>query len=125
MDPPDGLSGIAKVGLVLRAIGTTDATGATTSAVRRATLLPRPTVHRLLTELAEQGFVDRDADAGRWHIGPELFLLGSVAAAHYDVSTHTRDALADLAEQTGESAYYSALRGRETVCLAACEGSFP
>jgi DNA-binding IclR family transcriptional regulator len=48
-----------------------------------------------------------------------------VAAARYDVSTHARDALADLAEQTGESAYYSALRGRETVCLAECEGSFP
>lgn len=117
-----GSSVVAKVGLVLRALG---ASGASTSAVARGTGLARPTAHRLLTDLAEQGFVDRDVDSGRWHLGPELFLLGAAAAPRYDVSAHARDVLADLAEQTGESAYLSALRGRETVCLAECEGSFP
>ncbi len=125
MDVPAGLSVIAKVGLVLRTVGAAAATGATTSAVARATGLPRPTAHRLLTDLTEQGFVDRDRDTGRWQLGPELFLLGSLAAARYDVTDQARDILTDLAEQTGESAYLSALRGRETVCVAECEGSFP
>ncbi|GEL22197.1 putative IclR-family regulatory protein [Pseudonocardia sulfidoxydans NBRC 16205] len=125
MQPSLGTSVIAKVGLVLRTVGTTDTAGATTSAVARGTGLPRPTTHRLLTDLADQGFVDRNTDTGRWHLGPELYLLGTVAAARYDVSGHVRDVLADLAEQTGESAYFSVLRGRETVCLAECEGSFP
>ncbi|SDG85795.1 transcriptional regulator, IclR family [Pseudonocardia oroxyli] len=122
MSHPSGASVVAKVGLVLRALGTA---GASTSAVARGTRLPRPTAHRLLTDLADQGFVDRDGVTGRWHLGPELFLLGAAAAPRYDVSPHARDVLADLAEQTGESAYFSVLRGRETVCLAECEGSFP
>ena len=119
MQAPLGTSVIAKVGLVLRTLGTTDTAGATTSAGARDTGLPRPTAHRPLTDLADHGFV------GRWHLGPELYLLGTVAAARYDVTGHVRDVLADLAEQTGESAYFSVLRGRETVCLAECEGSFP
>ncbi|GAA1826408.1 IclR family transcriptional regulator [Pseudonocardia ailaonensis] len=118
-----GISVVAKVGLVLRTVGAAAAAGTTTSAVARDTGLPRPTAHRLLTDLAAQGFVDRDR--GRWQLGPELFLLGAVAAARYDVTDQARDIVADLAEQTGESAFLSALRGRETVCLAGCEGSFP
>jgi DNA-binding IclR family transcriptional regulator len=120
-----GTSVVSKVGSVLRAVGAAAGAGLTTSAVARETGLSRPTAHRLLSELAEQGFVDRDRDGGRWRLGPELFLLGAVAAARYDVTSRARDILADLAEQTGESAYLSALRGRETVCLAECEGSFP
>jgi len=124
-DAPGGLSVVTKIGLVLRTVGSADAEGLTTSAIARLTGLPRPTAHRLLTDLAEQGFVDRDRDTARWQLGPELFLLGALAAARYDVTDQARDILADLAEQTGESAYLSALRGRETVCLAECEGSFP
>lgn len=120
-----GVSVVAKVGLVLRLLGSADVAGATTSAIAREAGLPRPTAHRLLTDLAEQGFVDRSQDTGRWQLGPELFLLGAVAAARYDVTDQARDVLTDLAEQTGESAYLSAVRARETVCLAECEGSFP
>ncbi|GAA4549678.1 IclR family transcriptional regulator [Pseudonocardia xishanensis] len=116
---------VAKIGAVLRALSTTDGDGATTSAVARRAGLTRPTAHRLLTDLADEGLVDRDDRTGRWQLGPELFLLGSVAAARYDVTDHAHDILADLAEQTGESAYLSALRGRETVCLSEVEGSFP
>ena len=119
------MSVVAKVGLALRALGAAGGDGVSTSAVARATGLTRPTAHRLLTDLAEQGFVDRDAHSGRWQLGPELYLLGSVAAARYDVTDHARDLLADLAEQTGESVFLSAVRGRETVCVAAVEGSFP
>lgn len=91
------MSVVAKVGLVLRTLGGADAEGVTTSAVARDTGLPRPTVHRLLTDLTEQGFVDRNRDTGRWQLGPELFLLGALAAARYDVTDQARDILADLA----------------------------
>ncbi|MFC4950059.1 helix-turn-helix domain-containing protein [Pseudonocardia sp. GCM10023141] len=53
-----------KVGLVLRAIGIIVAAGSTTSMVARSTLLPRPTAHRLLSDLAEHGFVAQP-DTGR------------------------------------------------------------
>jgi DNA-binding IclR family transcriptional regulator len=120
-----GLPVIAKAGLLLRALGAAGDGGATTTVAARDAGLTRPTAHRLLAELAEQGFVDRDPTGRRWLLGPELYLLGVVAASRYDVTDHARDVLADLAEQTGESAYLSAARGRETVCLTEVEGSFP
>jgi len=115
---------IEKAGLLLGSLGAA-AGGRTTSALARDTGLTRPTAHRLLAELAEQGFVDRDSETGHWLLGPELYLLGAVAAARYDITDHARDILADLAQLTGESAFLSASRGRETVCLAEVEGSFP
>ncbi|PWK48295.1 IclR family transcriptional regulator [Actinoplanes xinjiangensis] len=110
---------------VLRRVGSGAADGVTTAEVAAATGLPRSTAQRVLAALAEEGFVDRDARRGRWYLGPELFLLGSVAAERYDVTSTARDILRSLAATTGESAFFSARRGDETVCLAGAEGSFP
>ncbi|MBB4751002.1 hypothetical protein [Actinoplanes lobatus] len=41
------------------------------------------------------------------------------------MTSTAREVLRSLAERTGESAFFSARRGGETVCLAEVEGSFP
>jgi DNA-binding IclR family transcriptional regulator len=116
---------VARMAAVLRRVGSGAADGVTTAEVAAATGLPRSTAQRVLAALAEEGFVDRDTRRGRWYLGPELFLLGSVAAERYDVTSTARDILRSLAVKTGESAFFSARRGDETVCLAGAEGSFP
>ena len=116
---------VARVAAVLRRVGSSASEGVTTAQVASATGLPRSTAQRVLAALAEEGFVDRDARRGRWYLGPELFLLGAVAAERYDVTSTARDILRSLAEKTGESAFFSARRGDEAVCLAGVEGSFP
>ncbi len=120
-----GLQVVEKVGSLLRALGSAGEAGAGTSAVARETGIPRPTAHRLLTSLTGQGLVDRDTRTGRWHLGPELYLLGDVAGSRYDVTEQARDIVADLAAESGESAFLSAARGTESVCLLEVEGSFP
>lgn len=116
---------VSRVGAVLRRVGSSASEGVTTAEVAAATGLPRSTAQRVLAALAEEGFVDRDARRGRWFPGPEMFLLGSVAAERYDVTAIARDVLRACAEKSGESAFFSARRGEETVCLAEVEGSFP
>ncbi|MEU4561092.1 IclR family transcriptional regulator [Actinoplanes sp. NPDC023936] len=116
---------VSRMAAVMRRVGSSASEGVTTAEVAAATGLPRSTAQRVLAALAEEGFVDRDARRGRWYLGPELFLLGSVAAERYDVTSTARDVLRSLAEKTGESAFFSARRGTETVCLAGVEGSFP
>lgn len=110
---------------MLRALSATQVGGASTSDIARATALARPTVHRLLTALANEGYVDRERRSGRWHLGPELYLLGEVAAQRYDVTAQARTTVHRLAAATGESAFFSARRGDETVCLLREDGSFP
>ncbi len=122
MDTPNDVVG--RAGAVLRAVSTHEPTGATTSAVGRATDLPRPTVHRLLTALLGQGLVDR-SPAGRWLLGPDLYLLGTTAAQRYDVTTLAQPVVRRLSLATGESAFYSTRRGDESVCLLREDGSFP
>lgn len=115
---------IGRVGAVLRAVSAHEPGGTTTSAVGRAAGLARPTAHRLLTSLLAEGLVDRD-DGGRWVLGPELYLLGSAASARYDVTSVAQPVVRRLSVATGESAFFSARRGDETVCLVREDGSFP
>ena len=51
--------------------------------------------------------------------------MGSIAAERYDIAELAREHVRELARLTGESAFLSARRGDETVCLLREEGSFP
>ncbi|MFD2473407.1 IclR family transcriptional regulator [Amycolatopsis silviterrae] len=120
--PPDHVVG--RVSAVLRALSTYR-DGASTSQLARQCALARPTVHRLLASLAAEGYVDRDRQSARWYLGPELYLLGEAAAPRYDVTQQARASVHRLAAATGESAFFSARRGNETVCLLREDGDFP
>ncbi|KQZ75931.1 IclR family transcriptional regulator [Nocardioides sp. Root151] len=115
---------VARIGRVLRAVSQHEPDGVTTTAAGVAADLARPTAHRLLVALQQEGLVDR-TPAGLWQLGPETFLLGSAAAARYDVSHLAGASLRRLSEATGESAFFSARRGDETICLVREDGSFP
>jgi DNA-binding IclR family transcriptional regulator len=120
-----GTAVVSRAAALLRALGDSDAAGATTSSLARTVDLPRATTHRLLTSLSEEGLVDRTPATGHWVLGPELYVLGSVAAQRYDLASRAGDILGGLARSTGESAFLSARRGDETVVLSAVEGTFP
>lgn len=122
MEPVDV---VGRVGTVLRALARHEPGGATTSTLARSTGLARPTVHRLLTSLARESLADRDPETGRWLLGPELHFLGTSAARRYDVAETAHPVVRRLAQQTAESAFFSARRGEETICLIREDGSFP
>jgi DNA-binding IclR family transcriptional regulator len=125
VDQSHGSQVVSRAAALLRALGACAPAGASTTDLGRVSGLARPTAHRLLTSLAAEGLVDRDAGTGQWLLGPELYLLGAGAAARYDVTDQARGMINQLARETGESAFLSARRGDETVCIMAEEGSFP
>jgi DNA-binding IclR family transcriptional regulator len=124
-DSVPGTQAVRRAATLLRLVSSGGANGVAVAALVRDTGLTRPTVHRLLSALRNEGLVDRDEATGCWLPGPELFLMGSVAAARYDVTSVARDIVRSLAVRTEESAFLSARRGDETVCLISEEGSFP
>jgi DNA-binding IclR family transcriptional regulator len=79
----------------------------------------------LLSTLRDEGLVERDPADGGWHLGPECFLLGAAAVNRHDLTPVARQSVARLARETGESAFFSARRGDETVCVLREDGSFP
>ncbi|OBA53241.1 IclR family transcriptional regulator [Nocardia sp. 852002-51101_SCH5132738] len=116
---------IERAARLLRSISAREAGELSTTDLANATGLARPTAHRLLMSLAAEGLVDRDAKTGQWSLGPELYLLGAAAANRYDVTEQARDIIDQVSRLTGESAFLSARRGDETVCVSSREGSFP
>ncbi|MBD8605411.1 IclR family transcriptional regulator [Aeromicrobium sp. CFBP 8757] len=125
VSPSKGPDVISRVGVLLRAVGAAEPDGASTTELARAGDLTRPTTHRVLSSLLREGLIDRDEQTGVWHLGPELYLLGASAAARYDISHHARVVISELARESGESAFLTARRGWETVCLLREDGSFP
>ena len=116
---------VARIARILRELGTGGGEGMRTSDVALAAGLTRPTAYRLLRSLAAEGFVDLDPGTSRWLLGPELFVMGTIAAGRYDVTASAAPFVQRLAALTGESAFLSVRRGDETVCLLREEGSFP
>lgn len=119
-----GNSVVSRAAAMLRALSDSAGGGATTTDLARAVALPRATAHRLLASLSDEGLVDRTPE-GLWVLGPELYILGSIAAQRYDIASMADDILHELARSTGESTFLSARRGDETVVLASAEGTFP
>lgn len=122
--PVQGAQVVSRVALLLRIVGRKPEGCALAELVRESGLT-RPTAHRLLTSLAAEGLLDQDPISGTWVLGPEILLLGSVASARFPLEDIARPSLRRLAEETGESAFFSIRRGAETVCLLREEGSFP
>ncbi|WP_106814202.1 IclR family transcriptional regulator [Microbacterium timonense] len=120
-----GAQSIARAAHLLRLVTAGGEAGMPVADLARRADLTRPTTHRLLTALREEGLVDQDEHTGRWMPGPELYLMGSVAASRYDITAIARDIVRSLAVRTEESAFLSVRRGDETVCLLREEGSFP
>lgn len=110
---------------VLRLLSTSMPTGLSTVEVASGSGLTRPTAHRILATLTAEGFVDKHPLTGNWLLGPEIYVMGAVAAERYDITSIAADQVASLANLTGESAFLSARRGNESVCLTRVDGSFP
>lgn len=120
-----GAQAVARAAKLLRLVTASGEDGATVQSLAQSADLSRSTAHRLLSALRVEGLVDRDEETARWMPGPELFLMGSVAAARYDVTALASDIVRSLAVKTEESAFLSVRRADETVCLLREEGSFP
>ncbi|MGF6821338.1 DNA-binding IclR family transcriptional regulator [Microbacterium sp. ZKA21] len=120
-----GAQAVARAARLLRLVTSGGADGVSLHELARSAELSRSTAHRLLSALRAEGLVDRDDDTARWMPGPELFLMGTVAAARYDITALARDIVRSLAVKTEESAFLSVRRADETVCLLREEGAFP
>ena len=125
VDKPQGTQVITRVAQILRELGAGGTAGLRATTLAHSLGLTRPTVHRLLRSLKTEGLVDQDAETLRWMLGPELFVLGAIAAERFDVTAIAAPIVQRLAALTGESAFLSVRRGNETVCLVREEGSFP
>ena len=81
--------------------GDEDELGITTLAGRLR--LAKSTVHRLAATLTSAGFLEQNAETGRYRLGVALFELGALVRRRMDVANEARPKLRELLDKTGET----------------------
>lgn len=95
--------------------------GVTLTEIARATRLAPSTVHRLLTTLQQDRFIQFKADGARWVVGVGAFTVGSAFLGVRDIARGARPLLRRLMEQSGETANLAILSDDMAVYLEQVE----
>lgn len=87
--------------------------------------LTRPTVHRMIQALEQEGFVFQDKSTGFYQLGPELFLMGLASAEYNSLRHEIQTTLADLVRASEDTALFTVRRGDHAIFVAREEGTYP
>lgn len=93
--------------------------------IAEALALPRPTVHRLLQALVEEGLLARDRSSRRYVLGSFSLELGLVSARSLTMHQQCRPTLQQLAERTGDTSFLFVRSANDSVCIDRVQGTFP
>jgi DNA-binding IclR family transcriptional regulator len=100
---PGRLSSVTSALLVMKAFSAEEAEIGISSLAKRLGLA-KSTVHRLAVTLAAEGFLEQNAETGRYRLGLSLFTLGALARRRMDVSNVSRPLLGVLRDKFQEAA---------------------
>jgi DNA-binding IclR family transcriptional regulator len=87
--------------------------------------LAKPTAHRMLQALERNGLVLLDAAERRYHLGPEAYVIGTLAADRFGLHRAALPSLSRLALVSEDTAFLSVRRDWQAVCLHREEGPYP
>ena len=76
-----GAQSIDRAATLLLLVGRAGSIGARLSDLVSETDLAKPTIRRMLMALVRAGLLDQDEATRRYHVGPELYVLGTLASA--------------------------------------------
>ncbi len=120
----EGLSSVRNAARLMAAFTPSDRDlGVSELAVRLG--LAKSTVHRLLTTLSLERFVERDATTGRYRLGLKLYELGTIVADHLDIHEVVEAPIEELRDRTGETVHVAILDGTSVVYIARRESPHP
>lgn len=120
-----GTQSIERAIALLLMVGRAGPAGARLADLVVQSSLPKPTVRRVLLALVRSGLLDQDEASRRYHIGPEAYVLGTLASARFGIHALSLDGLARLAQASGDTAFLTVPRDTYAVCLHREEGPFP
>ena len=87
--------------------------------------LAKSTVHRLLTTLLHEHFIERDGTTGRYRLGLKLYELGTIVADHLDIHEVVEAPIEELRDRTGETVHVAILDGTSVVYIARRDSPHP
>ena len=100
-------------------------TGASLGEVVAATRLKQPTARRLLLALIRAGLIEQDEVSRRYFLGPQCYVLGTIAAERYGIHRLAMDSVQRLARLSQDTAFITIRNGQYSICVERQEGTFP
>ncbi|HEX7114543.1 MAG TPA: IclR family transcriptional regulator [Steroidobacter sp.] len=117
--------GIRRIALLLQTLGRGSPLGMRLTDIAAQTRLNKATVHRLLAGLNQVGLIEQDELTGRFHLGFEMFALGSSVISRYGLRELAHPHLVRIESLCNDTTYLSVRSGFEAVCIDRYEGSYP
>lgn len=99
-----------------------DNPGSTPPALARLMGEPRPTVYRLVQDLAALDYLEEGPLPGTYRLGLGLFRLGSLVGARLDVRERAAPVMNEIHAALEETVYLVVRRRHEAVCIEQVEG---
>lgn len=83
----------------------------------------QPTVFRIISNLEEEGYLDKDQAAGKYRLGMKLYFLGNRVKPYRFLKTTARPLLSMLNQKTGETVHLAVLHRYQVLYLDKIEGN--
>jgi DNA-binding IclR family transcriptional regulator len=120
-----GAQSIDRAATLLLLVGRAGPFGARLSELVEQCDLAKPTVRRMLLALVRAGLLDQDPETRRYYIGPEIYVLGTLAGIRFGIHPISLRSLVRLSQETGDTAFLSVPRGVYSICVHREEGAYP
>lgn len=124
-DVPGGVQTLHRAIAILRLVACGQERGVRLTDLVHMSGLNRPTVHRLLKTLLQEGAIEQDPETRRYLIGPEISLLGLARTRRFPLLTLASPYLAELADQIGDTVFLSIRHGHDSICIGRRTGHYP
>jgi DNA-binding IclR family transcriptional regulator len=120
-----GAQCVSRAVRILRIVGRNQAKGIGLSDLTREVGLSKPTIHRLLGALKEEGLIEQDATTRRYFLGVACFVFGNIASARFGVSRIVAPMIARIARECGDTAFFSIRVENMSECVLREDGDYP
>ena len=109
------MSPLYKVFSIMETVVARQDTGATYSEIVAAVNLPKSSVHRILKDLTELGYLNFNPETKRYFGSLRLASLGAEVVAHFQLRDHVRPFLLELHRETDHTTNLGVLNGNVGV----------
>ena len=123
--PRRGAQAIRRALAVLRILAVGRENGLPLREVVRATGLTRPTVHRIVHVLIEEGVVERIEHSDHFAVGRQVPELALARQTRSKLLVVAERSLAELSADIGDTVFLTTRTGLDTLCVSRRLGSFP
>jgi DNA-binding IclR family transcriptional regulator len=123
--PRPGAQAIRRALAVLRILATGREKGVPLREVVQSTGLTRPTAHRIIHVLIEEGIVERTDKSGRYAIGRQVPELALARQSRSPLLAAAEPWLSSISDRLGDTLFLTVRTGLDTLCVARRIGGYP